>query len=121
MVLNYKRIGQKIRVIRKARKLTQAELAERTSLSVPYISHIENGIKQASLQAVVNIAEALGCTADKLIYENWPDCCSLWQPELTEMLSGCTDSEQQFLLGVLSAIKDFVKTNRHIFGSAANQ
>ena len=63
MVLNYKRIGQRIRVIRRARKMTQAELAECANLSVPYVSHIENGIKQASLQAVVNIAEALECTA----------------------------------------------------------
>lgn len=109
MVLNYKRIGQKIRVMRKARKLTQAELAERANLSVPYISHIENGIKQASLQAVVNIAEALGCTADKLLYEDHLDRCNLWQPELAELLSGCTAAEQQFLLEVLIAVKRCVK------------
>ena len=121
MVLNYKRIGQRIRVIRRARKMTQAELAECANLSVPYVSHIENGIKQASLQAVVNIAEALECTADKLLYENQPDCCSIWQPELAEMLSGCTALEQQFLMGVLSAIKDFIRANRHIFGSTINQ
>ena len=117
MVLNYKRIGQRIRVIRRARKMTQAELAECANLSVPYVSHIENGIKQASLQAVVNIAEALECTADKLLYENQPDCYSIWQPELSEMLSGCTASEQQFLLEVLSAIKNCFMTNRHTFGS----
>lgn len=88
MVLNYKRIGQRIRVIRRARKMTQAELAECANLSVPYVSHIENGIKQASLQAVVNIAEALECTADKLLYENQPDCCSIWQPELSVLQCG---------------------------------
>ena len=71
--------------------------------------------------SLFNIAEALGCTADKLIYENWPDRCNLWQPELAELLSGCTDSEQQFLLGVLIAIKDLVKANRHIFGSTISQ
>ena len=117
MVLNYKRIGQRIRIIRRARKMTQAELAECANLSVPYVSHIENGIKQASLQAVVSIAEALECTADKLLYENQPDCCGIWQPELSEMLSGCTDSEQQFLLEVLSAMKNCIIANRHIFGS----
>lgn len=105
MVLNYKRIGQRIRVMRKARKLTQAELAERANLSVPYISHIENGIKQASLQAIVNIAEALECTADKLLYENQLDRCNGWQPELAELLSDCTVAEQQFLLEVLIAVK----------------
>ena len=105
MALNYKRIGQRIRVMRKARKLTQAELAERADLSVPYISHIENGIKKASLQAVVNIAEALECTA----------------PELAELLSDCTAAEQQFLLEVFDAIKDYIKTNRHVFDSITNQ
>lgn len=109
MVLNYKRIGQKIRVMRKTRKLTQAELAERANLSVPYISHIENGVKQASLQAVVNIAEALGCTADKLLYEDHLNRCNLWQPELAELLSGCTAAEQQLLLEVLFAVKRCVK------------
>ncbi len=110
MILNYKRIGQRIRVIRKARKLTQAALAEHANLSVPYISHIENGIKQASLQAVVNIAEALACTADKLLYEDQLDRCNNWQPELVELLSGCTAAEQQFLLEVLIAVKHCAKT-----------
>ena len=71
----------------KVQKLTQAELAECANLSVPYISHIENGIKQSSLQAVVNIAEALGCTADKLLYESWQDCRMDWHPELAELRS----------------------------------
>lgn len=109
MLLSYKRIGQKIRAMRKVRKLTQAELAEHANLSVPYISHIENGIKQASLQAVVNIAEALGCTADKLLYEKPLDRCNLWQPELAELLSDCTAAEQRFLLEVLIAVKHCVK------------
>ena len=109
MLLSYKRIGKRMRAMRKIRKLTQAELAECANLSVPYISHIENGIKQSSLQAVVNIAEALGCTADKLLYESWQDCRMDWHPELAELLSDCTAAEQQFLLEVLSAVKHFVK------------
>ena len=109
MLLSYKRIGQRIRAMRMVQKLTQAELAECANLSVPYISHIENGIKQSSLQAVVNIAEALGCTADKLLYESWQDCRMDWHPELAELLSDCTAAEQQFLLEVLSAVKHFVK------------
>ena len=121
MVLNYKRIGQRIRIIRKTQKLTQAELAERTGLSVPYISHIENGIKQASLQAVVNIAEALGCTANKIVYEDQLECHSVWQPELVELLSGCTGQEQQLLLGFLGAIKDYIITNKYILGSTVNR
>lgn len=115
MVLNYQRIGQRIHVIRKAQKLTQAELAERANLSVPYISHIENGIKQASLQTVVNIAEALGCTVDKLLYDSRQDRRIDWQPELAELLSDCTASEQQFLLEVLIAVKHCTGRSKWIF------
>ncbi|MCI8942483.1 MAG: helix-turn-helix transcriptional regulator [Oscillospiraceae bacterium] len=80
-------------------------MAERTNLSVPYISHIENGIKKASLQAVVNIAEALECTADRLLCEDQPDSSNTWQPELAELLSDCTAAEQQLLLEILIAVK----------------
>lgn len=115
MILNPKLIGLRVRSIRKLRKLTQAELAERTGLSVPYISHIENGIKQASLQAIVNIAEVLDCTADKLLYESQTDRNSIWHLELSEILSDCTVIEQQFLLEVLRAIKHCISVSREIF------
>lgn len=115
MVLNPKLIGHRVRSLRKIRKLTQAELAEYTGLSVPYISHIENGIKQASLQAIVNIAEVLGCTADNLLYESQTDRNGIWHPELVEILSDCTVIEQHFLLEVLSAIKHCVSVSKRIF------
>ena len=116
MILNPKLIGHRVRSIRKLRKLTQAELAERTGLSVPYISHIENGIKQASLQAIVNIAEVLDCTADRLLYENQADRQGICQLELNEILSDCTVVEQHFLFETLSAIKHCISTSREIFG-----
>jgi len=114
MELNYKLIGHRMRSIRKLRKLTQAELAEYTGLSVPYISHIENGIKQVSLQALVKVAEALECTADRLLYENWMSVCGGGQSELAELLSGCTAAEQQFLLEVLNAVKNCVIFSREL-------
>ncbi len=119
MELNCKLIGHRVRSIRKIRKLTQAELAERTGLSVPYISHIENGIKQTSLQALVKIAEALECTADRLLYESQANNCSAWQSELTELLSDCNTAEQRFLMEVLSAIKDCVIARRLVNGTGS--
>ncbi len=114
MELNYKMIGHRMRSIRKLRKLTQAELAEYTGLSVPYISHIENGIKQVSLQALVKVAEALECTADRLLYEKWMSVCNDGQSELTELLSGCTAAEQQFLMEVLNAVKNCIIFSREL-------
>lgn len=46
MKLDYKLIGHRIHILRKRQKLSQAALAESTGYSVPYISHIETGIKR---------------------------------------------------------------------------
>ena len=48
MAVNYERIGKRIQQLRKLKKLSQADLAEYTGMSVSYISHIETGIKHAS-------------------------------------------------------------------------
>ena len=58
MAVNYERIGKRIQELRKLKKMSQADLAEQTGMSVSYISHIETGIKHASLESVVRIANA---------------------------------------------------------------
>jgi len=49
MSVNFKQIGRRVKEIRKSRGLSQADLAERIDMSVPYISHIETATKKASL------------------------------------------------------------------------
>jgi len=70
MAINYERIGRRIQQLRKLKKMSQAELAEYTGMSVSYISHIETGIKHASLESVVRIANALGITVDQVLNGN---------------------------------------------------
>ena len=54
MAVNYERVGKRIQELRKLKKMSQADLAEQTGMSVSYISHIETGIKHASLESVVS-------------------------------------------------------------------
>ncbi len=44
--MNYQQMGNQIRKIRKQRGMTQEKLAELAYVSVPYISHIEEGHKE---------------------------------------------------------------------------
>ena len=46
-------ISNQIRDLRVSKKITQQELAERTNLSVPYISQIENSHRNISLETFV--------------------------------------------------------------------
>lgn len=70
MAINYERIGKRIQQLRKMKKMSQADLAEFAGVSVSYISHIETGMKKASLESVVHIANALGTTVDQLLNGN---------------------------------------------------
>jgi DNA-binding XRE family transcriptional regulator len=56
-----------VRVIRKHRGLTQAEIAERTGLAQGYIADIEAGKKTGSAASLKAIAAALGVPLDMLV------------------------------------------------------
>jgi DNA-binding XRE family transcriptional regulator len=49
-----------IKILRKYRGLTQAELAEKADISRPYLTEIETGKKDGSIRAMRGLAEALG-------------------------------------------------------------
>ena len=49
-----------IKIVRKFRKMTQADLAQSSGISRPYLTEIETGKKDGSLRAMKAIAGALG-------------------------------------------------------------
>ena len=53
MEIDFKKVGDKIRDARTAKKLTQENLAELTNLSVTHISAIENAASKFSVDALV--------------------------------------------------------------------
>lgn len=57
-----RQLGNRLKQIRKAAKLTQERLAEKTGLSVEYISRIERGVAQPSFKTLELLAGALNVT-----------------------------------------------------------
>ena len=55
-------LGDRIRGLRKRRRMTLAQLAESATLSTGYISQIERNLAYPSIPALVNIARSLGVT-----------------------------------------------------------
>lgn len=53
-------LGHQVRDLRRAKRLTLVELAERIDRSVGWLSQIERGISEVSIAALQPIAEALG-------------------------------------------------------------
>lgn len=61
-----KKFGEKIRRIRKKRRLSQEKLSFRASLHRTYISDIERGSRNVSLENIEKIAKALGISTKDL-------------------------------------------------------
>lgn len=53
-------VGEQIRKIRKLKGMTQERLAERSGLSFSYISDVERGTRNISLESLGKIISALG-------------------------------------------------------------
>ncbi|MFI1017155.1 helix-turn-helix domain-containing protein [Streptomyces sp. NPDC020965] len=61
------RVGAAVRRRRRALDLTLAAVAERSGLSVPFLSQVENERARPSQRSLQRVADALGTTADRLI------------------------------------------------------
>ncbi|MCI9079761.1 MAG: helix-turn-helix transcriptional regulator [Lachnospiraceae bacterium] len=66
--MDLKLLGLNIKNSRKNIKLTQAQLAEMTNLSVVHISHIEGGSAKMSIEALINICNALNTTPNDILW-----------------------------------------------------
>ena len=62
-----KSIGRVIRVLRQERGLTLKEFGEKTGLSGPFLSQLENGRAMPSIVTLHLAADALGTTAQALL------------------------------------------------------
>lgn len=54
-----KLFGRRLKVLRKANKLNQAELAEKVGIETKYLSNIETGRRSPSFEKIVALADAL--------------------------------------------------------------
>ena len=67
--LDYKIISKRIKNARKHANLTQAELAEKINISTNSIAKLETNLTTASLQTVINIANALNIDVNYLLLD----------------------------------------------------
>ncbi|MDE5556988.1 MAG: helix-turn-helix domain-containing protein [Ruminococcus sp.] len=62
--------GQKIRNRREELGYTQTELAKRVHTTQPYVSRLENGNFNPSMQMIVKISTALNISVDYLLFDD---------------------------------------------------
>ena len=68
--MDYLLLGKQIRRRRQALGWTQEQLAEAIGVSTSFIGHIERGSRKASIDTLVELANALEVSADYLLSTN---------------------------------------------------
>ena len=104
-MMDYYAIGQRIRKIRKAHKLSQETLSERIGISVTHMSHIETGNTKLSLPVLVDLA------VDDLLYDNSPMKRNAAIEAIIEMLDTCTTPQIKVIEDLVKAAK--ISLNQH--------
>lgn len=66
-------LGANIRRLRKAKGLTQEQLAHEAGMAMRYVAGVERGEENPSLKFLVKIAEALGTEPAELLQRLAPD------------------------------------------------
>ena len=66
-----KAVGKRIRIIRKAKGLTQEEVGEKADLNYKFVGKIERGEVNPSIETLFAIANALNIGLAQLFTENW--------------------------------------------------
>lgn len=66
--LDYRKMGMRIRQVRKAKGWSQDELAQKSGISMSFLGHIERGTRIMSLETFVRICSALEVGADELLW-----------------------------------------------------
>lgn len=70
MYINQKDVGQRIRVLRKEKRLSQLELANRLNINMDHLSRIENGNKGMSLDLLTEFSKYFSVSTDYLLFGN---------------------------------------------------
>ena len=104
--INYKDLGRKIKSKRRSEKMTQEQLGTAIGISTSHLSHIENASTKASLQTLLNIANALDTSLDELfglsIARNNKE---IYSREFESLMGDCTPEERRFLVENLKYTK----------------
>ena len=104
-------IGEKIRTLRKARKLSQEQLTEKVWISATHMSHIETGATKLSLPVLVDLANALQVSTDELLGTNLNVMKQNSLDSINAVLESCTLDQIRVIEAIIRSAKSAMDEN----------
>lgn len=113
MELNYSLIGERIKKLRKAQKITQDKLSEMAGISPQHLSQIESAKTKLSLPALVSICNALNVTTDKVLCDVLTaDTSEEIKSDIAEVFKDCSADEIYLMLSVAENLKKSIRMKK---------
>ena len=107
LVLDLQSIGNNLYKVRKAKGLTQAEVAEKAELSDRTYADIERGSVTMRVDSLLKICTALNITPnDVLVVDN---DVKITERDIVETIKDCSKNEKETALKLLSIYIDSLK------------
>ena len=101
-----KEIGKRVRAARNVKNMSQAQLAAALRVSVPYISHIEQGKQAMSVLTLNKICEELEVSADWILRNESLESKQIADEELALLMKDCSAAERTAILKMVECMKD---------------
>lgn len=113
-VVDYKKIGIRIKKARKNKGITQIELCNDLNISLYHFSKIENAHVSASLETLVEIANYLDLTIEYLISGVSKLNPTYFDDELAKIISNCDNNQKKLILEFAKIISNSEIKSVHI-------
>ena len=108
--MDYYAIGQRIRKIRKAKDLSQEQLAEKIGISNTHMSHIETGNTKLSLPVLVAISSVLDTRTDELLFDVPQSIHPASSENINRILSSCSSKQIRIIEDVVVSLYSALKS-----------
>ncbi len=104
MGVDYKLIGNRIKIKRKASGQTQEQLAEKLSVTVGYVSQLERGVTKISLDTLSEICAILNCDMSFFITGTATGENSYLKDELISKFSALTQTQKKIIVDFIDVL-----------------
>ena len=110
---NYRQlIGEKLKIARVLRDLSQEEFSEMADITPQYLGLLETARRDASIRTYIKIADALDMSLSELFARHG---ISENQNDITEILNDCSEYEKFVLSAIIREAKRVLREGTALF------
>ncbi|AVP64810.1 XRE family transcriptional regulator [Clostridium botulinum] len=113
MEIDYKVIGQLMKIAGIKKDITQEALADIIDVTPAHMSNIETGKTKVSLPTLLAIANALSVSVDTLLCDNILASKVIFEKEAKELFKDCDKYEVRLLVDLLKSPKEAIRKDRY--------